>query len=225
MLSPLHAWHYATEIPLIHGVKLTYESRGIFIGGLILGTLCITSFLTMNDKFQKLSALGAGEFGHIDGLLIDHLKGTKNLLEQWGAPADLQDAGLYHAAYGTTGFAESMVSISQRHDIAAIIGEWAEEIVYQYCACDRKEFFAKIGSEPNPEFKNRFTGETYYLSPDMLNNFCELTAANEIEIATDNPEFVTKHGSELRYLFNQMAPYLSTAAQKAIKNVLEDDNA
>ena len=179
----------------------------------------------MDEKFQVLTELGAGDFRHIDGSLIDHLRGTKNLLQQWGATEVLQDAGLYHAAYGTAGFAESMVSTNQRHEIAAIIGESSEEIVYQYCACDRKYFFARIGNELNPEFKNRFTGEFYYLSPGMLNQLCELTAANELEIATDNPEFINKHGSGLRHLFIQMAPYLSVAAQEAIKNILGDSNA
>ncbi|HEX7028496.1 MAG TPA: hypothetical protein VF268_14745, partial [Gammaproteobacteria bacterium] len=138
--------------------------------------------------------------------------------------ADLQDAGLYHAAYGTASFAESMVSISQRHEIAAIIGESAEEIVYQYCACDRKAFFARIGDEHNPEFKNRFTGEFYYLGSGMLKKFCELTAANEVEIAIDNPEFVAENGAALRDLLTRMTPYLSTAAQAKIRKVFGDHN-
>lgn len=58
----------------------------------------------MSYKFQVLSELGAGEFEHLDGSLIAHLNGTKDLLLQWGASLELQDAGLYHAAYGTDGF-------------------------------------------------------------------------------------------------------------------------
>lgn len=52
----------------------------------------------------------------------------------------------------------------------------------------------------------------------MLRNFCELTAANEIEIAIDNSEFMSQHGIGLSRLFIQMTPYLSNAAQaKAIE--------
>ncbi len=38
----------------------------------------------MKDKFHDLIKLGVEGLSHIDGSLIDHLKGTKRLLEQWG---------------------------------------------------------------------------------------------------------------------------------------------
>jgi len=167
----------------------------------------------MSDKFQALSELGAGDFEHLDGSLIEHLNGTKSLLQRWGASTELQDAGLYHAAYGTAGFSQSLASTDQRGRIGAIIGKSSEEIVYQYCACDRRSFFSQIHQGPNPKFTNRFTGESYYLSDQMLRDFCELTAANEIEIAIDNPDFVKQHGKELGSLFMSMTPYLTLAAQ------------
>ncbi|MEH6571171.1 MAG: DUF6817 domain-containing protein [Halioglobus sp.] len=167
----------------------------------------------MNEKFQKLSELGAGEFSHLDGTLIEHLIGTHDILIKWNASTALADAGLYHAAYGTAGFDERLVSIDQRGEIADIIGAAAEEIVFQYCACSRQDFYAQIGTEQNPRFKNRFSGESYYLSQEMLISFCELTAANEIEIALDNPSFVNEHGKNLNNLCKNMAPYLSAAAR------------
>lgn len=168
----------------------------------------------MSDKFKELANLGAGEFEHLDGNLVEHLNGTRQLLEKWGASAELLDAGLYHAAYGTGGFDESLVSISQRDRIVNIIGVASEEIVFQYCACDRNCFFSKIGQTPNPEFKNRFTGTTYHLSEEMLRNFCELTAANEIDIASDNAAFLEQHGADLNDLFVKMSGYLSVPAQE-----------
>lgn len=179
----------------------------------------------MSDKIRALSDLGAGDFEHLDGSLIEHLNGTKELLQEWGATIELQDAGLYHAAYGTTGFSQNLVSTDQRDKIAALIGEGAEEIVYQYCACDRKAFFPKLDKEKNPEFPNRFTGRTYHLSNQMLKYFCELTAANEIEIAIDNPDFVRQHGKGLRRLFANMAPYLSQPAHQMAVKLFGDINA
>ena len=167
----------------------------------------------MNDKFLKLSELGAGDFEHIDGSLIEHLRGTKALLEDWSAPPILQDAGLYHAAYGTAGFEQYLVSTEKRDMIAEIIGAQAEEIVYRYCACDREYFFPQFGVRENPEFRNRFTGESHYLTSEAMRTFCELTAANEVEIASDNPAFMQKHGASLQSLFTGMSPYLSRAAQ------------
>ncbi len=179
----------------------------------------------MSDKFESLAKLDAGEFQHLDGSLIDHLKGTQSILEKWGASIKLQDAGLYHAAYGTAGFNESLVSTNQREKIVSIIGSEAEEIVYQYCASDRETFFSRIGRDLNPVFPNRFTGESYHLSENMLRDFCELTAANEIEIALDNPDFLGKYGVELKELFIQMAPYLSIIAQQEAAEVFGACNA
>ena len=84
----------------------------------------------MNSKFDKLSALGAGEFEHLNGSLIKHLNSTSQLLEKWGASQKICDSGFYHDAYGTAGFETQVVSLSQRNDIAKIIGKAAEEIVF-----------------------------------------------------------------------------------------------
>jgi len=140
-----------------------------------------------------------------------------------GASLELQDAGLYHAAYGTAGFDENFISINQREKIAKIIGKESEEIVYQYCACDRQYFFKQFGNTKKLIFRNRFTKEQYCLSNEMLKYFCELTAANEIEIAIDNSEFKSEHSSALNDLFIRMEPYLSDFARlKANKEFGEE---
>ena len=166
----------------------------------------------MNEKFQELSKLGAGDFDHIDGNLIDHLRGTQKLLKEWSASAILQDAGLYHAAYGTAGFNEILVSIEQRDKISQIIGNEAEDIVYLYCACDRDHFWPQIGVVPEPRFKNRFTGQSFQLGSQQLHDFCELTVANEIEIAMDNPPFINQYGQSLYSIFKNMSAYISKSA-------------
>jgi len=167
----------------------------------------------MDDKFHRLTEIGAGDFEHLDGSLIEHSVGTRNLLDQWSASDTLKDAGLYHAAYGTAGFNEKLISVTQRDQIRKIIGDQAEEIVYQYCACDRQSFYAQIGVAEVPEFKNRFTGDRYRLPSDLMMQFCEFTAANETEIAMDNPNFLEVHGEELSRLFSKMTAYLSDAAR------------
>ena len=174
----------------------------------------------MNEKFQKLTELGAGGFEHLDGSLIDHLKGTRKLLQQWGASTTLQDAGLYHAAYGTAGFSEHMVSINQRDKIAGIIGKAAEEIVYLYCACDREYFWPQFANSNHPEYKDRFTGRLFQPEPHQLREFCELTVANELEIANDNQPFIDQHGQGLYILFKNMNRYLSKHAGLSVGTIL-----
>lgn len=175
----------------------------------------------MNNKFQRLAELGAGDFNHIDGSLIDHLKGTQQLLKNWSASKALEDAGLYHAAYGTAEFDEALVSVKQRNDISKIIGPEAEDIVYLYCACDRKYFWPQIGLKTKPIFKNRFTGSLFQLNAQQLQDFCELTVANEIEIALDNQLFIHKHGEYLFSILSNMSRYISKPANDAIHSIFK----
>lgn len=166
----------------------------------------------MDAKFEALKALGAGEFEHLNGSLVKHLSSTKALLIDWGADTALSDAGLYHAAYGTAGFDEQVVSLDMRAHIAEIIGEQAEAIVYLYCACDRAATFSKLKSGEPIHFTNRFTGTSFDLLPAQARAFCELTVANELELVISSSAFKTEHGASLLQLFQKLDGYLSPSA-------------
>ncbi len=169
------------------------------------------------DLLSRLRELGAGDFAHLDGTLEAHLRGTHALLVDWGADEVLQRAGLFHAAYGTAEFNVAMVSLDRRAAIAHVIGAEAEAVVYVYCACDRPSVWPTIGIDLGDEarFRDRFTGAEWALGGMALRRFCELTCANEIEIAQGNPAFVARHGSQLGDLFVRMRPWLSDGAREA----------
>ncbi|CAM3856105.1 DUF6817 domain-containing protein [Parendozoicomonas haliclonae] len=173
------------------------------------------------DKFELLKDLGAGDFSHLNGSLMSHLKGTEAILNAWGATETLKISGLFHAAYGTSGFDQNMVSLDRRSDIANLIGAEAEELVYLYCSCDRSYVYPQFGSSHPVEFKDRFNNSTFSLSDAELESFCELTAANELELATSSDDFKLKYGKDLLDLFQRMHSYLSPQAQKAYTSTLE----
>lgn len=173
------------------------------------------------DKFQRLAELGAGDFAHLNGSLEEHFIGVYDLLVDWKAAPALQDAGLFHAAYGTSGFTDQMVSLDQRHLIADIIGEEAEAIVYLYCSCDRDVFWPRIGVAEPLLFKDRFSALVFKLSPQQLREFCELTAANELQLAAADPAFAEEHRIEFIDLFSRMAPWLTPHATTYAQTVLE----
>jgi hypothetical protein len=172
----------------------------------------------MHQKFRQLIELGAGEFEHVDGSLIAHLEGTMCLLKAWNASPVLQNAGLYHAAYGTSAFEQNVFELSQREEVAVVIGCDAENIVYHYCACDRDAFYAQFGQVDIPVFYDRITTEKSTVSLELLQQLCELTAANEIEIAINNPNFIAQHGPGLVDLFSRMKSFLSPSAQRKIQH-------
>jgi len=174
----------------------------------------------MDKQFEALRALGAGDFQHLNGSLEAHLKGTESILAEWGSDEILRLAGLFHAAYGTAGFDEQMVSLLQRESISAIIGGDAEALVYLYCSCDRDYVFPQFGNAETIQFLDRFSGSLFVLSKEQANRFCALTVANELELVHASDEFKNKHGLELLALFERMDRYLSLEAKEAYKSAL-----
>lgn len=170
----------------------------------------------MNKKFEKLKSLGAGDFQHLNGSLETHLKGTESILSDWGASDVLKAAGLFHAAYGTAGFDENMVSLSQRQEISETIGGEAEELVYLYCSCDRDYVYPQFGVNEEIKFRDRFNGAITELPPEKIRLLCELTVANELELVYASDEFKEKYGPELFELFQRMRPYISSEANNGV---------
>lgn len=175
----------------------------------------VTAQINLNALANK-----SANISHINGSLLEHLKGTYDLLESWGAHKDLCVAGLYHALYGTSGFDNQLLHHNDRNQAKIILGERVEKIVYTYCACDRDFFWSQIGLNQNPIFLNRFNGERYLLTLEELGEFCELTIANELEIAKDSEDFIKKYGLLLRQLFDRMRPYISLGASSFKSEVL-----
>ena len=119
--------------------------------------------------FQRLQELGAGEFVHLNGSLIEHLKGAADLLKSWGNREALCNAGLYHAVYGTDGYDESLVVLTMRQQIAGLIGTEAEGITYLYGACDRQAFYPRIGTSSQLTYSDRFTQKSFEIPHTTLN--------------------------------------------------------
>lgn len=176
----------------------------------------------MHKMFEKLKSLGAGDFQHLNGTLIEHLQGTVSILESWSASENLKAAGLFHAAYGTAAFDANMVSLSQRQEIAALIGKEAEALVYLYCSCDRDYVFPQFHKSKPIHFKDRFNQDSFILDRGLLEPFCELTVANELELVFSSDKFKISYGQALRKLFEGMKPYLSPQARAAYQSELTE---
>lgn len=138
---------------------------------------------TMDRAIRLLQDKRAAEIKHVGGTLMPHLVGTSKLLEEWGNPPALCLAGLVHTAYGTDGFAETFFDpMTQRQDLAAIIGEEAEAITYFYDSCDRKFLYSRVRKGEPVRFRDRYTQQESDPDPALYASFLELTFANELEI-------------------------------------------
>jgi hypothetical protein len=169
---------------------------------------------------ERLHALGAGAFPHVNGSLERHLHATAQLLQDWGNCEAVCLAGLYHAVYGTDGIDGCLVGLDAREAIAAVIGMEAEALAYLYGACDRERFHPRIGTAMQDRFVDRFTGDEYTITDTALRDFCEITVANELELALGNREFRRRHADALEELFGRMRGLVSDAAFNAAFEVL-----
>jgi hypothetical protein len=120
---------------------------------------------------------------HLNGTLLEHLMATEELLRSWDSPEDLCLAGLCHAAYGTDGFAPCLVSWHDRDVLVRAIGAAAEEKVYLYASCDRDLLYPQLSGAGPVMFRDRFLSRTLEPTDDQLQDFVDLTLANELEIA------------------------------------------
>lgn len=152
---------------------------------------------------KQLEELSVSNFEHLNGDLLSHLLGIFQILEEWGSPEFLCYAGLFHAVYGTFAYQNPVVGTNARKEIVGIIGEKAETLVYLY---------GQFGNTKSIFHKNRFTGEITTLTRSILNDLCELTAANELQLALSDNSFRNRYAEELKNLFSRMNPYLSSKA-------------
>jgi hypothetical protein len=168
----------------------------------------------------RLHALGAAGFAHVNGTLEPHLRETERLLRRWGNREVVCVAGLYHAVYGTGGIAGHLVGLDAREAIAAVIGVEAERLAYLYGACNRERFHPRIGTRLQNRFVDRFTNSEYAITDGMLCDFCEITVANELELALGNADFKRRHAEALTELFSRMHGLISAGARSAASDLL-----
>ena len=139
---------------------------------------------TKDRVVRFMQEKGAPGIQHVGGTLMPHLVGTCTLLEEWGNPEPLCLAGLVHTAYGTDGFNERFFDpLTQRSELAELVGPEAEAIIYFYDSCDRKMLYPRVRKGEPIRFRDRYTGqETDTPDPALYRLFLELTFANELEI-------------------------------------------
>jgi hypothetical protein len=165
---------------------------------------------------ELLASRGAAEIPHPGGTLLAHLERVHALLAQWGARPALRLAGLCHAFYGTDGFAAALGDLARRDELAAIVGEEAERLVYLYASCDRGFSYPHLAAPAGP-FKDRFTGTVLRPPLSLRRDFAELTLANELDIAAVNPDLRSQAGPALLRLFTSWRSLLSQSAWQSVQ--------
>jgi hypothetical protein len=164
---------------------------------------------------RLLEERGAATIEHPGGSLLAHLVRVSRILEDWGAPPELVAAGLCHAAYGTDGFPQALLTTDERTVLASIIGRRAELIVYFYCSADRADLHPQIGAEPATTtviHRDRFDGRESEPSAALVRAFAELTFANELDLLWTSPAFAAAYREGIVATLRPWRPHVSATA-------------
>jgi hypothetical protein len=170
-------------------------------------------------KLAFLEACGAGSRDHSGADLLSHLRGTYDLLVEWGARPAVCEAGLFHSVYGTRAFRGSIVSPEQRQAVRDIIGTEAEDLAYLFGAINMATLYENFDRTDRFAVLNATTGEWVRISEPCLRDLCNLAAANWLEQSD-------RLSQELRDLdvdeHRQMLPWLLDGARHALARTLAD---
>ena len=93
----------------------------------------------------RIRARAASLLAHSNGASLEnHLLGTYRILAQWGQPPHVCAAGLVHSAYSTDIYKHSLYSLTDRAEVAQLVGPRAERLVYLFCILERSRMFESI---------------------------------------------------------------------------------
>lgn len=175
-----------------------------------------------SDVRRWLRQRGAETIQHPGGTLYAHLCRVHDRLAELGCGVDAQLAGLAHAVYGTDGFDVTLLDRNDRATLRNLIGNDAEALVYLYGACDRRRTWRELAT--TGEVVDRFTDQTWRLSPGQMRPFVDLSIVNELDVIEQDPSSADKHGGYFRSLFAAWAPIASPQVTSEAQRLLGEGN-
>jgi hypothetical protein len=134
---------------------------------------------TNEEIYDFLLSLGTDEIAHTGHDFLTHLKSVQGVLEAAGAAPEIAQAGLLHSIYGTQGFQDFSLPLSERDRVRDLIGERAEFTAYCNCVMDRATFDTAVaqaleGDADNFEIRDREGSPPIALTRAQLTDLAEV---------------------------------------------------
>ena len=149
--------------------------------------------MIQQQHLDLLLELNTDKNPHSGGVLLEHLRGTHDLLHSWGNDQAVCVGGLFHSIYGTQAYHTRSASLEDRQRIRAVIGERAERLAFLFCVSNRGEFYGALDQD-DAALWNSVHEETVPVTQDELRDLIEMETANFVEfmprLAFTNDELV-----------------------------------
>lgn len=155
---------------------------------------------------------GAGLRSHSGRSLLVHLEGTASLIESWGLPQSVINAGFCHSIYGTDGFDHSIIPLSERKLVRKAIGAEAESLVYLFSSINRTTMFGEGGAA---DVTNREDGSPAAITAQQHRHLIHLELANWIDQFSVYNIFDRAMLQQAREHWQRAEPFLCTQAKAA----------
>jgi hypothetical protein len=162
---------------------------------------------------------GAEAIEHPGGTLYAHLNRVHDRLATLGCDRDTQLAGLVHAAYGTDGFAVTLLDWTDRTVLRGLVGAEVEALAYVYGCCDRKQTWRGLAA--TGVVIDRFTGQTCGLEPDQVRRLVDLSIVNELDVIEQDPAIAAAHSDYFRSVFTGWSAVASPSVDAAARHLLK----
>jgi hypothetical protein len=112
----------------------------------------------------------AAALRHSGRSFLEHLLCTWRILSDWRMPTSVCRAGFLHSAYSTSYYGEALFRFDERDVVRRMIGRDAEELVFRFCAMDRRGYWDALG-------RPRSSGSLSY--PDRMRSGLRVRIARE----------------------------------------------
>jgi hypothetical protein len=166
-----------------------------------------------------LHDLSTDESSHSGRTLLEHLKGTHDLLEKWGNPTHVCVGGLFHSIYGTEYYKVQSADVTDRKQIADVIGPRAEQLAFLFCTTDRPGFF-KEADKSSPMLVDRTTKQSVPVDAATLDSLIEIEVANYVEqFRADTAS--AKLIEFMRYMLKAGNDHMTRGAREEFTRLLE----
>ena len=152
-------------------------------------------------------------------VLLDHLIGTYDMLNEWELPPYVCTAGLFHSVYGNEHFTKKLMKIADRDVLKEMIGEKAELLVYYFNICSRKATVNEAKNRSN-KILDKNLHAICTLSEREFSYLSLLFFANELEQIGEFHHSSDKEKTEVQELYNCLKCYLNKDAIEAYNNYI-----